>query len=430
MAIEHDPSGGGLVYSEELNDDAVIAREAGVKGRRYLGARKRGMMANRRLYVVQGLGADAVGLVKSLTLPIAQAHGNIVDIRQEVLHGLFSFVAVVDLSDSELRIDAFREMLTRIAEDTGLKITVDNYVPHPRDKARKNILMILVGRDAPGIIAESAELLSRYRINIEFSRTVARQGVFLMELLCDMSRCAIPQDLLMADLKEAMHARDIQAVFQVKDVFNKRKRVILFDVESSFLDPESMNELLRHTDISREEVTSAWAAADLATCVRSVAARLDGLGTDVLDSVTRTIQPTDGTVELVQTLKVLGYRIALMSRGFSFVTDAVRDIADIDHAFGVPLNVDEDSRVVLGQVTSEAISTIDRRNVMALLANREGVEQSDVTVLSDLGLLETPGIRLDFDLATILSHYKRRVLSKDALIGLMGAFGRVRLTSV
>ncbi len=383
-------------------------------------------MANRRLYVVHGLGGDAVGLVRSLTSPIAQARGNIVNIRQDVLHGLFTFVAVVNLSESELRIDEFRNMVTRIAEDTGLAITVDNYVPRPRNPERHNILLILVGRDAPGIIAETAELLSHYRINIEFSRTVARQGVFLMELLCDMSRCAIPQELLMADLKEAMAARDIQAIFQVMDVFNKRKRVVLFDFVTSFLDRESLDEILRHTGISQEELLDAYGTSDLAACLRNAASRLDGVGADVLESVVKTIQPTDGTVELVQTLKVLGYRIALLSRGFTFFTDAARESLDIDHAFGVALAFDEDSRTILGQVPSEALLAVDRPRVVLQLVDKERVDESDVTVISDVGLTDTPGIRIDFDLATILSHHKRHILSRDALIGLIGAFGLAR----
>jgi phosphoserine phosphatase len=384
------------------------------------------IMANRRLYVVHGMGGDAVGLVKSLTSPIAQARGNIVDIRQDVLHGLFTFVAVVDLSESELRMDDFRNMIARIAEDTGLAITVDNYVPRHRNPERQNILLILVGRDAPGIIAESAELLSRYRINIEFSRTVARQGVFLMELLCDMHRCAIPQDLLMADLKEAMAARDIQALFQVTDVFNKRKRVVLFDMVSSFLDRESQDEILRHADIGQEELLALYPASDLAASLRNAATRLDGVGADVLESVVKTTQPTDGTVELVQTLKVLGYRIALLSRGFSFFTDSVRETLAIDHAFGVQLAIDEDSRTVVGELAPEALLAVDQRKVTSLLVDKEKVDPSDVTVISDVGLDETPGIRLDFDLATILSHYKRHILGRDALMGLIGAFGLVR----
>lgn len=386
-------------------------------------------MANRRLYVVHGMGDDAVGLVKSLSFPIAQAQGNIVDIRQEVLHGLFTFVAVVDLSDSQLRIGEFREMVGRIAEDTGLTITVDNYVPRPRDPERRNILLILVGRDAPGIIAETAALLSRYRINIEFSRTVARQGVFLMEVLCDVHRCAIPQDLLMSDLTGAMASRDIQAMFQTQDVFNKQKRVVLFDIQSSFIGQETLEEILRHSGIEHGQARAAWAAPNSVDYLRQIATHLEGLGTDVLDSVARTIQPTDGTVELVQTLKVMGYRIALVSHGFSFFTDAVCARLGIDHAFGVALDIDEDGRVVVGTLASQAWAAVEQRRVIAQLAEREGVDMQDVTVIADGGLAETPGIRLDFDLATILSHHKRHVLGNAALLGLLGAFGQIRWAS-
>jgi len=384
-------------------------------------------MANRRLYVVHGTGEDAVGLIRSITAPIAQVRGNILDIRQDVLHGLFSFVAVVDLAESELRIDAFRTMLARIAEDTGLTIAVDNYVPGPRDPERSTILLILVGRDAPGIIAETAELLTRYRINIEFSRTVARQGVFLMELLCDVHRCAIPQEHLMADLKETMAARDIQALFQVSDVFNKKKRVVLFDIESSFLDNDSVDEVLRHSGLSRADAVVAWTASDLQQYTRQVASKLEGLSTDVVDSIIKTIQPTEGTIELVQTLKVLGYRIALLSRGFTFFTDRVRDSVGIDQTFGVVLNVEPDGRVIDGQVPSQAFEAVERHRVIAQLTQIEKIGDTDVTVLADTGLGYLPGIHLDFDLATLISHHKRHILSDQALLGLMGSFGQLRL---
>lgn len=386
-------------------------------------------MANRRLYVVQGMGTDAVGLVRSLTVPIAQARGNIVDIRQDVMNGLFTFVAVVDLSSSDLRIEGFRDMLARIAEETGLRIEVDAYIPRPRDPARRSILLVLVGRDAPGLIAETAGLLSRYRINIESSRTVARQGVFLMELMCDMSHCAIPEDLLMTDLKEAMAARNLQAMFQTTDVFNKRKRVVLFDIATSFLTEPVREELLRHSGITRD-TAFAGLTANLDNNLQHTASKLDGLGIDVLDSIIRTIQPTEGTIELIQTLKVMGYRIALASGGFSFFTDAVKDLLGLDHAFGISLPVDADTRVVIGPPEESASSAVGRSQVIEALVAREHVTEAEVTVLDDRGLTEPIGVCLDFDLATILSHYKRHILSQDALIGLMGAFGSAQPTSV
>ncbi|MEJ2053763.1 MAG: ACT domain-containing protein, partial [Calditrichaceae bacterium] len=65
-------------------------------------------MSRQRLYIVHGMGNDAVGLVGGITEPIASAGGNIVDLRQDVLHGLFTIYLVVDLTDCEIRIDAFK----------------------------------------------------------------------------------------------------------------------------------------------------------------------------------------------------------------------------------------------------------------------------------------------------------------------------------
>ncbi len=375
-------------------------------------------MKNRRLCVVHGMGQDAVGLVRSIAAPIAGAGGNIVDLRQEVLHGLFTVTAVVDLSDAELRVEGFRQMVQSIAEDTGLTLRVDGYVPSPRDPARRNILLVIVGRDAPGIIAHTAELLSRYRINIESSRTVGRQGVFLLELLCDMSRCAIPEDLLMVDLDEAMQQRELEVSFQTTDVFNRRKRVIVFDFEGSFFGLQMLQEILSHTDLEPHELVSG---GELLAHLARAAERLDGVGIDTVESITRTICPSPGTVELVQTLKMLGYRIALVSPGF--FTEALGSVLDLDHTFGVQLSFDADTRTIEGRVVRDDLEGLDRRRVIAQLMKREQVEASDITIISDHNQTELPGLRVDFDLATILSHRKRHALSRDALLGLLGSFG-------
>ena len=53
---------------------------------------------NSMLYIVYGIGADSVGLVGAITSPISQVKGNIVDMRQDVMHGLFTIYLVVDLA--------------------------------------------------------------------------------------------------------------------------------------------------------------------------------------------------------------------------------------------------------------------------------------------------------------------------------------------
>ena len=169
-------------------------------------------MAQQRLYIVHGRGNDAVGLVGNITTPIVKAGGNIVDLRQDVLHGLFTIYMVVDLTGTELRLDELSAMVKDIGEDTGLALSADKFLPVARSSEPKNILVILMGPDRPGIIASVSETLGKYRANIEVAQTISREGMFLMELLADVSGSRIPQDNLMSSVEETMAAMGMRSL--------------------------------------------------------------------------------------------------------------------------------------------------------------------------------------------------------------------------
>ena len=97
-------------------------------------------MTPQRLYVIHGMGRDEVGLVGRITAPIAQAGGNIQDLRQDVLHGLFTIYMVVDLAESRLDADGLQRMIQQIAADTGLRITSEQYSPVPRSRRQAHPL--------------------------------------------------------------------------------------------------------------------------------------------------------------------------------------------------------------------------------------------------------------------------------------------------
>ncbi|MCP4041756.1 MAG: hypothetical protein GY731_07330, partial [Gammaproteobacteria bacterium] len=149
-----------------------------------------------KLYVIFGAGSDEVGLVQQLTTPIARVNGNILDLRQDVIHGLFTVFLVVDLAQCRLPVEKFKKLVAEIAEDTGLDLKIDKYSPVPRSSDRKNLLLILVGYDKPGIVSRISDQLSNYRVNIEFSQMIARAGVFLMELHADITQGVLPLENL------------------------------------------------------------------------------------------------------------------------------------------------------------------------------------------------------------------------------------------
>jgi phosphoserine phosphatase len=382
-------------------------------------------MTNQRLYIVHGMGTDGVGLVGSITTPIAEAGGNIVDLRQDVLHGLFTLFMVVDLSHCSLRIDDFRKMVRHLGEDTGLTLSVDKYVPIPRGPDNKNLLLVVLGNDKPGVIASVSKLLSKYQINIEFSQTIAREGIFLMELLTDVSRCAIPIDNLRTALQSSMAEMEMNTFFQSEDVFNKKKRTILFQIESSFMDPEMVTEIVQQTSLKASDLSATYKTDDPRHNLNTAASLLEGFPLDVLFSIIEKIEPTPGTVELLQTFKIMGYRVALVSSGFSPFIEFIKTRLDIDQTHGIDLPVDNDARTVTGQPVAIDDKRVER--IAESIVQGEGISQEEITVISDSGTDHTPGIRLQFDLEKILDYYNQHILSKENLLGLLGSFGLVRL---
>jgi len=271
-------------------------------------------MANQKLYMVHGMGTDSIGLVERISAPIAAVKGNIVDLRQDVMHGLFTVYLVADLTAADITVAEFTGLVEKISDETGLTLFVDKYVPVARQPRKTNILMVLLGYDRPGIIAAITEGLKRYSINIEFSQMVAREGVFLMELLVDVSLCTVPVENLKSVLRETMEKLNISTMFQVKDVFNKKKRIIVFDYAGSMMRRADMEEITGLCGIGMGEMKAAYPAGDVFASVRKAASLVEGLPEDLVLSVVKSTEPSRSTMELLQTLKTMGYRIVLSGR--------------------------------------------------------------------------------------------------------------------
>lgn len=380
---------------------------------------------NEKLYMVFGTGPDAVGLVQQITTPIAGIGGNVMDLRQDVLHGLFTVFLAVDFAASSASLEEIEGLVAGIAEQTGLDLRVDKYQPVARSAARTNLLLILVGRDRPGIIAAVSECLSSYQVNIELSQMIARESIFLMELLLDISRSSLPLENLQSTLRGNMAGLGIETLFQDREVFNKKKRVLLFELSGSLMDGATRDEILRQAGIPMDAFRSVYPSGDAAACLAAAQARLEGLPVEVVAKLADAAVPTPGTVELIQTLKTMGYQVALVSGALSALIERLHQHLGVDHSYGVAAPVDEDAMTFAAAPAGEAPELPSRARVLDALSAREGVAREDISLISDLGFAESapPGIHLRFDTRLFLGFLNQHVLSRESLVGVLGAFG-------
>ncbi len=207
-------------------------------------------MLEHSLYIIYGTGSDSVGLVGRITKEISKINGNIVDMRQDVMHGLFTIFLVTDFSNSGIGLEGLKKLVEKLSLDTNLNLILDKYYPVPRSSDKKNMLLVLIGSDKPGIIAAISESLSKYNINIEFSQNIARAGMFLMELLADISRCTLPVQNLKTELKKTMNSLNINTMFQTEDVFNKKRG------SSSFISIKVLSSPLSFRNYSSRRISS------------------------------------------------------------------------------------------------------------------------------------------------------------------------------
>jgi predicted amino acid-binding ACT domain protein len=386
------------------------------------------MAAREKLFVVYGAGSDAVGLVQQITRPIADAHANVVDMRQDVLHGLFTLFMLVDLAGATVSPEQFQRLVAGIADETGLSLAVAPYQPVPRRSDRRTLLVVLVGGDKPGVIARTSALLSSYRVNIEFMRTVARAGVFLMELHADVTHAALPLENLEAALVEAMRALEIHALFQSEDVFNKKKRVVCFDIGASLIPDETLGHVLLQAGLDAGELRTLYAPDRARGSVEAAATRLEGLPTEIAKRIGETMTVTPDSIELVETLKTMGYKVLVLSTAFQFCTEPLARKAALDACYGYRASVNDDAQTFTGAISPHH-DPQDRRRVLGGFLQREGIAEEDVTVLGDQvsAGAGTPGIRIDFDMKALLDYYNQRCMGRDQLIGLLGGFGVPRV---
>lgn len=373
-------------------------------------------MKDTGLVAVYGIGTDSKGLVGKLAGAVSGLGGNIVDLHQHVTHGLFSVFCLVDPQGG--RLEDLKSAVSKVAAETGLALHAVVCEPAPRSAERKAMLLVLLGPDRPGLIASMAQTLGKYGINIEMSSTVARQGVFLMELLTDVAGCPLPEPNLRKTLSDVMAERGIRTMFQFEDVFNKKKRVIVFSLSRCIMDPSTRAEIERQTGLTPRDLPKEPAAC---------ATLLEGVSADMLEKTAACFAPTNETIELVQELKMLGYRVAVATTAFSFVAEQVKVLMGADYAWGVPLEVDADTRTVTGAVPSTGERDSQRSKFVAGLSTAEKTPVEDLVVLDDSPqhFPEAPGLRFTFDIRFLLDAFNRKSVSRDELAGILGSFGRL-----
>lgn len=379
--------------------------------------------------VITATGKDRPGLIAELTGVITRANVNIVDIEAFSMRGLFAIFMIVDCRAAVIPIESLKAQLLDVGSDMGLEVITEPYVAGRRKAMKKLVLLTTMGKDKPGIVAKISDFLYRRNANIERIRMVAQGELNAMEILTDISDLPSGLEDFRSGLEGACNEVGQDIVLQTENVFRRPKKLIVFDVDGTLIDVEVINELAEAAGVGEKvkEITvrAMEGEIDFKQALRERAMLLKGLDITVLEAIADNLEITPGAEELVTTLKTLGYKIALISGGFTYFVNKIKERLDIDYAYANRLVV----RVgkLTGEVEEPIIDEKRKGELIRRLAKKEKLLMEEVVSVGDGAndrfMLRNSGLGIALNPKEALRKVADGVITKENLGGILYCLG-------
>ncbi|HVL48753.1 MAG TPA: phosphoserine phosphatase SerB [Candidatus Thermoplasmatota archaeon] len=380
---------------------------------------------------VSAIGRDRRGLIAALSGTVTDLGGNIVHVEQSSIAGLFSMFMLVEPENLPPGLDAYRFAyeLSMRGRDLGLDVRAE--VERPESAASrvdKDLRVItIVGSDKPGVMHAIASTLAQAGANIERLHHVARGDFMAFDILADVR--GVDFERLRHDLRATCERVGVDAVVQPDSMFRTRKRLVVFDMDSTIVDGEVIDELAHAAGVGSvvSEITAKAMRGeiDFQEALKARVRLLKGLRVEDLERIADSLKLTPGTFDLVTTLKAMGFRLALISGGFTFFTDRLKRDLGFDHAFANELEIKDG--VVTGEVVGGIIDMARKGEILRELAALEGLTRDEVVAIGDGAndqvMIRNAGLGIAFNAKDILKRAADGSISKSNIRGLLYALG-------
>ncbi|WP_436787459.1 phosphoserine phosphatase SerB [Yinghuangia sp. YIM S10712] len=355
------------------------------------------MDAEPRTLLVKIFGKDHPGITSSLFETLAADSLEVVDIEQTVTRGRLTLCVLIPAPAHE---GDLRARLHRWADAERLDMEIisgsgDN---RPRGEGRSHVTVLGHPLTAEAVAAIAGRIAAS-GANIDRIFRLAKYPVTAIELQVS----GVETDKLRAELAPESAARQIDIAVQRAGLTRRAKRLVVMDVDSTLIQGEVIELLAEHAGCL-DEVAAVTAAAmrgelDFAESLRARVALLEGLDEAAIGAVREQVRLTPGARTLVRTLKRLGYRVGIVSGGFTQVTDVLVERLGLDYAAANTLEV-VDGRLT-GRVVGDIVDRPGKARMLQCFAADAGVPLSATVAIgdgaNDLDMLNTAGLGVAFN---------------------------------
>ncbi|MBT8171669.1 phosphoserine phosphatase SerB, partial [Candidatus Bathyarchaeota archaeon] len=274
-----------------------------------------------------------------------------------------------------------------------------------------------------------SRFLSQKNVNIERIRMIAYAELNAMEILIDINDLKIPLEAFKKALNNECKLVGQDVVFQKDTVFRKPKRLIVFDVDGTLIDAEMIDELAKVAGVGGKvsEITSKAMNGEIEfkQALKERVSLLKDLPESVLNSIVENLDVTPGAEELITSLKALGYKIALISGGFTQFVEKIKEKLGIDYVYANKLIIKD--RKLTGEVEEPIIDAKRKAELMQEIAKKENLLMEQVVAVGDGAndrfMLQNSGLGIALYPKAVLQKVASGVITKDNLAGILYCLG-------
>ena len=342
------------------------------------------MDQDRDFVMVTVSGPDQPGITASFSRILVDNHVEIVDIEQASLQDFLGLSFLLDMSGAKQSKDGVLKDL--LYEASRHRLTLNFRLFSEKEvKARnsKNLFVLTYFGDTR-TLAEISNILGEENANIETITNLTRHCATCVELTVNVNGVKN-----LSHLKERViaksHELNIDLALQKMEAYRKNKRIVFFDMDSTLIDMEIIDELAQRAGVFKEvaRITEKARRGDLdfEEALLQRVALLKGLKAEELEKIRNEMKLSEGAEDLVETLKRLGYKLGIVSGGFHYFADFMKEKLGLNFAFANQLEIK--NGILTGKVLGKIVDNAYKAKIVNQVSSEEGILLDQTVAIGD-----------------------------------------------